>query len=124
MSAPKDPSLQCTATAKGTGKRCQQPAIPGGTVCRYHGGSAPQVQEAARLRLQNLVQPAIVVLGRILADPMALEASKLRAVENVLDRSGYPRHHQVDVEQARRSLLERIDSLDDEELAAMLGGEQ
>lgn len=29
------------------------PPIPGGTVCRYHGGNAPQVKEAAERRLQE-----------------------------------------------------------------------
>jgi hypothetical protein len=41
----------CTATAKSTGNRCLQPAIPGGTVCRYHGGAAPQVKAKAEERL-------------------------------------------------------------------------
>jgi hypothetical protein len=42
---------QCTATAKSTRGRCTRPAIAGGTVCRFHGGSAPQVQAAAEQRL-------------------------------------------------------------------------
>lgn len=42
---------QCTATAKSTGQRCGRPVVPGATVCRFHGGKAKQVQQAARLRL-------------------------------------------------------------------------
>jgi hypothetical protein len=38
---------QCHAHRR-DGNRCSAPAIPGGTVCRVHGGSAPQVQRAAR----------------------------------------------------------------------------
>lgn len=50
---------QCTATAKSSGKRCTRPAIEGGTVCRYHGGGAPQVKRMAERRL---------ALGRISAE--------------------------------------------------------
>ena len=42
---------QCIATAKTSGARCKRTAIPGGTVCRYHGGSAPQVRRSAERRL-------------------------------------------------------------------------
>lgn len=41
----------CTATAKSTGKQCTRPPVPGATVCRFHGGAAPQVQAAAQRRL-------------------------------------------------------------------------
>lgn len=42
---------KCTARTKRTGDRCRQPAIAGGTVCRFHGGNAPQVKGAAARRL-------------------------------------------------------------------------
>lgn len=42
---------RCTAKSKSTGDRCKRQAIAGGTVCRTHGGKAPQVAEAARRRL-------------------------------------------------------------------------
>lgn len=45
---------QCTATAKTTGNRCRQPAIRGGTVCRFHGGAAPQVKAKAALVMLGL----------------------------------------------------------------------
>src|SRR5437763_6410607 len=44
------PARPCTATAKSTGKRCRCYAITGGTVCRLHGGAAPQVKYRALLR--------------------------------------------------------------------------
>jgi hypothetical protein len=40
----------CRATTSG-GKPCKGPAIRGADVCRMHGGSAPQVREAAARRL-------------------------------------------------------------------------
>lgn len=45
---------QCTAKAKSTGKRCGKPAVPGATVCRNHGGAAPQVQRKAQERLMEI----------------------------------------------------------------------
>jgi hypothetical protein len=49
-----DDATRCTATAKSTGERCKQKAIPGGDVCRYHGGNAEQVQEKAQDRLDDV----------------------------------------------------------------------
>lgn len=46
-----DPERQCTAKSKTTGGRCKQPAVAGGTVCRFHGGRAPQVRAKAARRL-------------------------------------------------------------------------
>lgn len=44
---------RCTATSKSTGERCRRSAIPGGTVCRWHGGAAPQVRAKAAERLSE-----------------------------------------------------------------------
>lgn len=43
---------QCTATAKSTRKQCTRPSILGGTVCRFHGGAAPQVIRKAKERIE------------------------------------------------------------------------
>lgn len=40
---------QCEATARGTGRRCQKPALVGTTVCRTHGGSLPSVRDRSRI---------------------------------------------------------------------------
>jgi len=45
---------KCTATSKTTGDRCRQPAIQGGAVCRFHGGSSPQVKAAAAARIEEV----------------------------------------------------------------------
>lgn len=44
------PPVKCIAHSQVTGKRCGQWAIPGTTVCRWHGGRAGQTQRAAYLR--------------------------------------------------------------------------
>lgn len=42
--------LRCTANAK-SGGRCKNPVVPGTTVCRFHGGAAPQVRDAGLRRI-------------------------------------------------------------------------
>lgn len=79
------PVLTCTATAR-SGQGCRQPAIPGGTVCRFHGGSAPQVREAARRRLLALVPGALATLEDMLTADS--EAVRVRAAIDLLDRAG------------------------------------
>lgn len=46
-------SEKCSATAR-TGSRCGNWAIPGASVCRMHGGAAPQVRQAAKVRAASL----------------------------------------------------------------------
>lgn len=45
---------RCRAKAKVSGERCKRTAIPGGTVCFYHGGAAPQVRSKAAQRVALL----------------------------------------------------------------------
>jgi hypothetical protein len=47
-------SVQCKAISKGSGKQWKRKAIPGGTVCRYHGGGAQQVKAKAAVRAELL----------------------------------------------------------------------
>ncbi len=37
-----DDAQRCTATAKSTGERCQNPAVSGWDVCRMHGAGSPK----------------------------------------------------------------------------------
>ena len=46
-----DPA-KCTAKSSRTGRPCQKLPIKGSTVCRTHGGSAPQVIKAAERRTE------------------------------------------------------------------------
>ncbi len=91
------PPRQCTATVSDGSRRCRRVAINGGTVCRSHGGAAPQVRAAAQRRLADLVDPAIRELQRVLDDDDADHRDRLRAVAEVLDRAGHPRGATVDV---------------------------
>lgn len=80
---------RCTATAHRTGERCKAPAIRGGSVCRVHGGSAPAVRKAAKERLLELVDPALVALHKVLADNGTDDTVKVRAALGILDRTGF-----------------------------------
>ena len=42
---------KCSAKAKRTGKQCGKAAMRGGSVCRSHGGSAPQIRAKAAERV-------------------------------------------------------------------------
>lgn len=39
---PFEDAKRCTATAKSTGERCQNPAVKGWDVCRVHGAGTPK----------------------------------------------------------------------------------
>lgn len=55
---------QCTAKAKSTGKRCGRAAAKGATVCVKHGAAAPQVQKAAKERIERAkAEGAVAMLG-------------------------------------------------------------
>jgi hypothetical protein len=47
---------QCQAIVASTGEQCKKMAIAGGTVCRSHGGGAPQVKAAAA---RNVVKESL-----------------------------------------------------------------
>lgn len=88
---------QCSATSKTTGSQCRKPAIPGGTVCRNHGGNAPQVRRKAEERLAALVDPAIGALSRMIQQKRKIDAVTMAAVRDILDRAGPLRSERVEV---------------------------
>ena len=46
---------RCVATSRTQGgDRCKNPAVPGATVCRFHGGATQHVRKKAALRLAAL----------------------------------------------------------------------
>lgn len=94
-------------------RRCRKTATPGSPVCGIHGSKNPAAARKARLRLHELVDPAVAQLARILADPATKASDRLRAIENILDRAGHPRRTQVDVDEARALLPERLAAIMD-----------
>ena len=77
----------CTATRR-NGTQCTQPAIKGATVCRMHGGSAPQVRAKAAQRLLEAADPAAAYLASLVKNPKAPESDRRQAATAILDRAG------------------------------------
>jgi hypothetical protein len=93
MALPDPMAGKCTATNRQK-KRCTQPAIKGGTVCRYHGGAAPQVKAKAMERLLALQHPAIDRLSKLIEQD-AFPTVAYAASRDVLDRTlGKPMEQQ------------------------------
>lgn len=77
---------KCSARSSRTGLPCRRYAINGGTVCIMHGGSAPQVQKAARERLLELQHPAINALSW-LVEQKEYPSAAYAAARDILDRT-------------------------------------
>jgi hypothetical protein len=116
-------SRRCVATNR-AGIQCRRAPIAGGSVCRHHGGGAPQVKRAAKLRLLELIDPAIAGLERALtikgactqcgrADDMSIV---LRAAQLVLDRAGLGPSSTLEVQPPGHGFREDLADLSDVEL--------
>lgn len=102
---------RCSAKLSDGSRRCRRYAIAGGTTCPTHGGRAPQVQRAARERLNDLVEPAIAALSKALGrierqDGIELHPSTVRYVLAVLDRCGYPPASKIELQAIEAKLTE------------------
>lgn len=77
-----------------TGDRCNRWSLRGTTVCRKHGAQLPSVAahadavvESARLQIFGMADDAAEYLGELMK-PGVPDAIRLKAIENVLNRSG------------------------------------
>jgi hypothetical protein len=88
---------RCTAVAKSTGRPCQAYACVDAFVCQKHGGMAPQVQNKALERrdeiqvdaleaMRALIPEAVAALQQIINNPEAKDADRLKAADAILDR--------------------------------------
>lgn len=109
---------RCTAH-RSDGKRCNAYAIRGGTICRVHGGSAPQVRAKARERLLGAVDE---ILGELLRLAKAAESESVRvaAIKDILDRAGFKPSERIEISMIRGEVerLAELLGLDPEELLA------
>ena len=103
---------RCTANSKGSGERCKNPpAVPGAKSCRFHGGGGPIVRAAATRRMLELMDPLLVRLHQIVADPEAADRDVIRIWENVCDRFGWPRGVEVNADEVRAAIEQRLAEL-------------
>ena len=92
-----DPIKRPCSARRANGEPCGNSAIRGGTVCVAHGGRAPQVRAKANMRLLNMVEPALRELRRIIDDDNADDANKLRAINMVLNRTGFAEKQNLEI---------------------------
>lgn len=94
------PSNKPKCTAHNTeGQPCGNYPIKGATVCRYHGGSAPQVREKAMARILAAADPVAEEMIRIALEGES-EAVRVRALADLLDRAGVGEARKLAVELA------------------------
>lgn len=79
----------CSAASRSTGKPCKRNAIPGGTVCYWHGGAAPQVAAAAERRTVQAEADALVarLLHAADAEPVRDPVGKLAKVAGQMEHA-------------------------------------
>lgn len=77
----------CTAR-KRNGDPCGNAAMNGSTVCRMHGGAAPQVKRRAQQRILEASDKAAAHLVAMMQDKTIPPAVQLAAARDLLDRAG------------------------------------
>lgn len=87
--------MKCSAHRQ-DGVDCQAQAIKGGTVCRVHGGSAPQVKQAAMIRLLEAIDPAAGELIRI-ALKGKTDQVRVQAIKELFERAGFGEAKRIDI---------------------------
>jgi len=90
--------VRCSEMSRHTGEPCGKYAIHGSTVCPTHGGQLPNVQKAAKQRLLALVDPALAELQKIIDKSSTADADRLKAIQMVLDRTGYHAKTEMTIE--------------------------
>lgn len=112
---------QCEAKSKNSGGRCRKRAIQGSNVCGTHGGEAPQVKMAAKMRLALLVDPAIQTLKDVLQPgkgKYVKQELKVKVAQDVLDRNGFKAKEEVILTQ--KFDAERFNHMSEEEIATLV----
>ncbi len=95
-SAAKPDRVLCKAHAR-SGDPCRNSPVAGAAVCRMHGGAAPQVKAKASQRLIEMVLPAMAQLKRIIDKPDTSDADRLKAINQVLARTGFTERTSVEL---------------------------
>jgi hypothetical protein len=86
----------CSATRR-DGEPCSNFARIGATVCRKHGGNAPQVLRAAQVRLLMASDRLMAQLLQIAEDKSEPTPVRLAAIRDALDRAGLGAKQQIEL---------------------------
>lgn len=122
MSPPDPPpdEKRCTANLSDGSRRCRNYRMRGQRVCESHGGKAPQAEAKAQERLDRAAAPATAALVRTreeleellddliddyhdaksevgIGDILALVGKHQGLVDDILDRTGYPRAKRAEI---------------------------
>src|SRR4051794_29637167 len=99
--------VKCKAR-KSNGDPCNNSPVKGGTVCRVHGGSAPQVLRKAKERLENSAEKMARLLLQMAEDPAVPHAVRLAAIRDALDRAGVTAKQTLEVEAHWQTIISDI----------------
>lgn len=92
----------CTARRR-NGEKCLNYAVKGATVCRMHGGSAPQVRAAAQTRILMASDLAAKKLVELMSSAKVDDRVKLAAAKDLLDRANLAGTQNIEVGVTKRS---------------------
>lgn len=102
----------CGKYSRRTGQPCKSLAVLGSTVCRMHGGSAPQVKKAAGDRLALMVDSLISEMYRIAISDKS-SAVRVQAAKDLLDRAGLKPKERVEMASIQQFTLRISRDVDD-----------
>ena len=93
-----DPKIHRCVAHKKNGNQCRHAAMNGATVCRNHGGNAPQVKLRAKQRLEEATNKMAGYLLEMASDTMIPEGVRLAAIKDALDRGGLGAKSSMEIE--------------------------
>lgn len=105
--APGTGHRRCKGHSTRHGGPCRQLAMKGTTVCKNHGGLAPQVKQAARMRLEMAADRMAAHLLRLGTDAES-ESVQLGATNSALDGVGISKPAEVVVSPAAPKPWEEV----------------
>lgn len=91
-----NPERQCVGTNQ-LGERCRNWAIPGGRVCKFHGGATRHVVDKARIRVQMASDRLMGKLIEMAFDDTRPSSVQLEAIKDSLNRAGLKPREQVEI---------------------------
>lgn len=96
METPIKMPTRCKAHRK-NGDPCKNRPVNGATVCRMHGGGAPQVRKKAAERIAEAADDAAALLVLFMQDPKNDIKVRTQIAQDLLNRAGFAGKNAVDL---------------------------